>query len=134
MGVFSGKKVSEKDWKYVEISVDFIFNQLNKKLIIGGLLLLIFSRKMMSINRNKYIEMKYKIKYLEYYFMVSESKKIKIPKTVRDKIRFFILNNRYELLNEFQCSCNKKRIRIKKINFYELEEFSRYSDELKNLL
>ncbi|MFS7004180.1 hypothetical protein [Carnobacterium maltaromaticum] len=134
MGVFSGKKVSEKDWKYVEISVNFIFNQLNKKLIIGGLLLLIFSRKMMSINRNKYIEMKYKIKYLEYYFMVSESKKIKIPKTVRDKIRFFILNNRYELLNEFQCSCNKKRIRIKKINFYELEEFSRYSDELKNLL
>ena len=132
--MFSGKKVSEKDWKYVEISVDFIFNQLNKKLIIGGLLLLIFSRKMMSINRNKYIEMKYKIKYLEYYFMVSESKKIKIPKTVRDKIRFFILNNRYELLNEFQCSCNKKRIRIKKINFYELEEFSRYSDELKNLL
>ncbi len=132
--MFSGKKVSEKDWKYVEISVNFIFNQLNKKLIIGGLLLLIFSRKMMSINRNKYIEMKYKIKYLEYYFMVSESKKIKIPKTVRDKIRFFILNNRYELLNEFQCSCNKKRIRIKKINFYELEEFSRYSDELKNLL
>lgn len=132
--MFSGKKVSEKDWKYVEISVNFIFNQLNKKLIIGGLLLLIFSRKMMSINRNKYIEMKYKIKYLEYYFMVSESKKIKITKTVRDKIRFFILNNRYELLNEFQCSCNKKRIRIKKINFYELEEFSRYSDELKNLL
>lgn len=132
--MFLGKKVSEKDWKYVEISVNFIFNQLNKKLIIGGLLLLIFSRKMMSINRNKYIEMKYKIKYLEYYFMVIESKKINIPKTVRDKIRFFILNNRYELLNEFQCSCNKKRIRIKKINFYELEEFSRYSDELKNLL
>lgn len=106
--MFLGKKVSEKDWKYVEISVNFIFNQLNKKLIIGGLLLLIFSRKMMSINRNKYIEMKYKIKYLEYYFMVIESKKINIPKTVRDKIRFFILNDRYELLNEFQCSCNKK--------------------------
>ena len=78
--------------------------------------------------------MKYKIKYLEYYFMVSESKKIEIPKTVRDKIRFFILNDRYELLNESQCSCNKKRILIKKINFYEFYEFSRYSDELKNLL
>lgn len=98
------------------------------------MLLFNFSRRMVLMDKTKYLEMKFKIKYLEYYFMICESKGINISEDNRNKISDFILSNRYELLTQITYSFNKKKVRLSKKNMYELKEFSSYSDELKGLI
>lgn len=86
---------------------------------------------MKIVKKKEFLEVKFKVRYLEYYYMRVKIENVPIAVEMETEIKLFILSNGYELTKERKKSWNKNEVKVPIIIWDKLIKLAAYSDNLK---